>query len=65
MEKPPAGATELKVRVPVEGLPPNMLVGLSVKLSRVGGLTVRVAEIKEPFNVAVSLGITVAGTAVV
>jgi hypothetical protein len=40
---PPAGATELKVTVPVEEAPPTTLVGLKVKRDSVRAVKVNVA----------------------
>ena len=40
---PPAGAGPLMVTVPVDGLPPLTLVGLSVRVEMSGVLTVNVA----------------------
>ena len=40
---PPAGAGPFSVTVPVEGLPPVTLVGLTVSDETIGGITVSVA----------------------
>ena len=40
---PPAGAGAFSVTVPVEGLPPVTLVGLTVSDETIGGITVSVA----------------------
>ena len=40
---PPAGAGAFSVTVPVEGLPPVTLVGLTVSEETIGGITVSVA----------------------
>ena len=40
---PPAGAAELKVTVPVEGLPPVTLLGFKASEATVRAVTVRVA----------------------
>ena len=46
--EPPAGARPVSVTVPVEFAPPLTLVGFTVRLDRVGALTVRVAEAVPP-----------------
>jgi len=57
MVRPPAGAGALSVTVPVDGLPPRTLVGLSVMLAMGGAdvVTVKLAEL-----VAVPIGVTTA-----
>jgi hypothetical protein len=40
---PPAGAGPVKITVPVEGVPPMTEMGFSLKLVRLGGVTVKVA----------------------
>jgi hypothetical protein len=45
---PPLGAGPRSVTVPVDGLPPTTLVGLSVRVERSGGKTVSVAVLVVP-----------------
>ena len=63
IEKPPTGAAELKVSVPVEFVPLAKLLGLNFKLTRDGGFTVRFAEMVDPLSVAVILGVWTDATA--
>lgn len=49
---PPAGAAVLRVTVPVDELPPTTEVGFNVTVETRIGLTVRVAALLEPFEVA-------------
>ena len=53
IESPPAGATELIVRVPVIVFPPLTEAGFSAKETMVGLLTVRVTVFTKPFRLAV------------
>lgn len=53
MTRPPLGATEPMVTVPVDVLPPTTDAGLSFNEDKEGGLTVRVALWVLPFRLAV------------
>jgi hypothetical protein len=63
--KPPAGATLESVTVPVEGVPPVTVVGVSETLARTGGLIVRVAVFVTPAAVAVIVAVVNVPTATV
>jgi hypothetical protein len=54
-DKPPDGATEFNVTVPVAPVPPITLVGLTTTLETEGGLIVRLAVFETPSRVAVIL----------
>src|SRR5262249_29829274 len=61
-ERPPAGAGEESVTVPVDGVPPGTLVGESVRFVSVGGggVTVSTAVFVSPPYVAVIVGVALA-----
>ena len=61
---PPDGATPLSVTAPVEGEPPVTEVGDTVRLLRVGGVTVKIAETDVP-SVAVIVAFVDDATALV
>ncbi|MEO8587609.1 MAG: hypothetical protein ABI584_15695 [Acidobacteriota bacterium] len=63
--KPPAGAMLESVTVPVEGVPPVTVVGLSETPARTGGLMVRVAVFVMTPALAVSVAVVADPTAAV
>ena len=65
IERPPAGAALLIVRVPVEETPPATVVGLSVNAVRVGAVIASDALELVPFDVAVIFAVAFAPTATV
>jgi len=62
---PPVGAMLLKVTVPVELSPPVTEVGLRETPVKVGAVTVKLAVCDWPFNVAVTVAVAFAATALV
>ena len=63
--RPPEGAAELIVIVPVEGRLPKTVVGFNVRFVIVGPFTVRVAVPLDEFEVAVRVAVRFAATATV
>lgn len=59
---PPVGAGPLKVTVPVEDFPPSTVEGATATLSRVAGVTVRVAVAVCPAEEAVIVAFVLAAT---
>jgi hypothetical protein len=62
--RPPGGAIPLRVTVPVEGVPPRTLLGLTVSDVRAGGLIVNVA-VRGPLKLPVIVTFVTATTPLV